>query len=951
MNTLEFLQRVLPSEGYYVTTVINTDGRRQGFFKTVDELATVCERLDKTNNNTYFAISAYKQKGNRRQDNVRATKVVAIDVDCGEGKPFPSWKEGLVELGKFVSDMGLPKPMVIHSGNGLHVYWVLKEELAPEDWKPLAEAMKQAAIAKEFHIDAGLTANSALVLRPVGTRNPKNGNTVKLLVDAEPVESSALTQSLSYYFRAAPAAAEGQQRENSLLQNLAVKQDFPPAVGSVVASKCKQIEWAINHQDEVDEPLWYDLIGVAAFCTDPDKTALEWSKGHPKFDEHATLQKLTHWKESASGPATCAKFEIDRPNGCRGCKYKGKIGSPARLGVQYQEIDAPTEAPDKVANTVQIPKPFKRTKDGIKVTIDDTDVDVCKFDIYPVGYGMDESLGYETVRYHWNRPHMGWQELVLRQAYLTDGNREFATAIADQGIVLYNKRQTEYFQLMLRTYMDELRQIRKMTNLYSTMGWKEKNTAFVLGNTLIRKDDNGVATEEQINLASVVNRQGSELYNPKGDIEQWTALTNVLEKGGLYAHMFVLGVGFSAPLYNFTGLKGLTVSLYGPTGGGKTLAQYWAQSIYGNPDKLHFAAKYTQNSLFTRLGTYANLPLTIDEVTMMNDKEVGDFCYWVSQGRDKARLNRNAEERDAKTWATPVIVSTNKSLQSKLIASGLDTDAQMARLLELTVPPAAMFTRNSEIGRKIYEAIHTNYGYVGRLFIKRLLEMGEEGIQASIAEASNSFRKRYKAKFSGEERYWEQSIILADLAMQLANDWGMIKFDHRKAIEWVLSQIGAIRRTVQENQVDSFDLLAEYMADCADAQVTVMHTVGQKPQPDFGRMPRSDIRVRLDVFRKSAADPFDKGTMMVDRTHFRKWLSVRGADYKTFKQELTEESALATPKSEKASLGKDTPTKLAQTYVIGFNLTHPRFQSLLENADVAADDLAYGQLQVVKNDT
>ena len=477
MNTLEFLQRVLPSEGYYVTTVINTDGRRQGFFKTVDELATVCERLDKTDNNTYFAISAYKQKGNRRQDNVRATKVVAIDVDCGEGKPFPSWKEGLVELGKFVSDMGLPKPMVIHSGNGLHVYWVLKEELAPEDWKPLAEAMKQAAIAKEFHIDAGLTANSALVLRPVGTRNPKNGNTVKLLVDAEPVESSALTQSLSYYFRAAPAAAEGHTRENSLLQNLAVKQDFPPAVGSVVASKCKQIEWAINHQDEVDEPLWYDLIGVAAFCTDPDKTALEWSKGHPKFDEHATLQKLTHWKESASGPATCAKFEIDRPNGCRGCKYKGKIGSPARLGVQYQEIDVPTEAPDKVANTVQIPKPFKRTKDGIKVTIDDTDVDVCKFDIYPVGYGMDESLGYETVRYHWNRPHMGWQELVLRQAYLTDGNREFATAIADQGIVLYNKRQTEYFQLMLRTYMDELRQIRKMTNLYSTMGWKEKNTA------------------------------------------------------------------------------------------------------------------------------------------------------------------------------------------------------------------------------------------------------------------------------------------------------------------------------------------------------------------------------------------------------------------------------------------------------------------------------------------
>lgn len=949
MNTLEFLQRVLPEQGFYVTTVINPNGRQQGFFNTVEELAKICERLDKTNNNTYFAISAFKEKGNRKQENVRATKVVAIDVDCGETKPFPSWKEGLVALGKFTAELDLPKPLIIHSGNGLHVYWVLEEELEPEEWKPLAEAMKQAAISKKFEIDAGLTANSALVLRPVGTHNPKNGNEVKLLVDAEPVKSLTLKDKLSYYYKAPAAAAEGHTRDNTLLDNLAVKKDFPPAVGSVVASKCKQIEWAVDNQDKVDEPLWYDLIGVAAYCVDPENTALEWSKGHTKFSEKDTIQKLTHWRESATGPATCVKFENDRPNGCRGCKYKGKIGSPARLGVQYQEVEVSHEAPDTDANSIPIPKPFKRTRDGIKVTIDDTDIDVCKFDIYPVAYGYDESLGYETVRFHWHRTHVGWTELVLRQAFLTEGNREFATAIADQGIVLYNKRQTEYFQLMLRSYMDELRQIRKMTNLYSTMGWKEKNTAFVLGNTLIRRDADGIVNEETINLASTVQRQGAELYNIKGSAEQWSALTSILEKGHLHTHMFVIGVGLSAPLYNFTGLKGLTVSLYGPTGGGKTLAQYWAQSIYGNPDKLHFAAKYTQNSLFTRLGTYANLPLTIDEVTMMNDKEVGDFCYWVSQGRDKARLNRNAEERDAKTWATPVIVSTNKSLQSKLIASGLDTDAQMARLLELTIPATPIFTRGTDVGRKIYESIHANYGHAGRVFIKKLVEMGEEGISAAIAEASQNFRKKYKANFSGQERYWEQAIILSDLAMSLADEWNLIQFDYQKSTEWVLSQIGAIRRTVQENQVDAFDLIAEYMADSADAQVTVMHTTGQKSQPDFSRMPRNDIRVRLDVYRKSAADPFDKGTMMIDRTHFRKWLSVRGADYKTFKQELTVENAVATPKSEKASMGKDTPVKLAQTYVIGLNLTHPRFQNLLENADMAADDLAYGQLQVVRN--
>ena len=89
------------------------------------------------------------------------------DLKCV--KDNTSWKEGLQELGKFVHTMSLPKPMIIYSGNGLHVYWVLTEELEPQDWKPLANAMKQAALDKGFKIDAGLTANSALVLRPVGT--------------------------------------------------------------------------------------------------------------------------------------------------------------------------------------------------------------------------------------------------------------------------------------------------------------------------------------------------------------------------------------------------------------------------------------------------------------------------------------------------------------------------------------------------------------------------------------------------------------------------------------------------------------------------------------------------------------------------------------------------------------------------------------------------------------
>jgi hypothetical protein len=947
MNTLEFLQRVLPSAGFYVTTVINPDGRRQGFFSTVDELAKAVTGLDQRGNNTYFALSAFVEKGNRKQENVRATKVIALDVDCGDGKPFPTWKEGLLALGKFIQQLSLPKPLIIHSGNGLHVYWVLTEELEPMRWKPLAEAMKAAAKDMGFDIDPTVPADSARVLRPVGTKNPKGGNIVKLLLDGPDVAVEVLAAALSAYMVAQPVSLPRSTTTSALSQALAVTMDIPPANAAVVAAKCQQIGWAIKNQGDVAEPFWYGLMGIAAYCTDDVATAIAWSDQHPNYNANDTVRKVQQWKSVTTGPTTCKKFDELRPAGCKGCKFKDKVGTPARLGIQYMEIAAPTTAPDTTAHDVPMPRPFKRTSDGIKMTVDETDIDVCKFDIYPVGYGRDESLGYETVRFHWNRPHVGWQELKMRQALLTEGHRDFPTVMADQGIVLNNRNQTGYFQIMLRSYMDELRQKRAMTNLYASMGWKENFSQFVIGDTILRRNADGSVSEESISLASGSARLGQELWSTSGSKDAWVNFTSLLDKADLRAHMFALAVGFSGPLYAFTGLKGLTVSLYGPTGGGKSLAQLWVQSIYGNPDKLHFAAKFTQNSLFGRMGLYAHMPMTIDEVTMMDNKEVGDFAYWVSQGRDKARMNRNAEERDSKSWAMPVIVSTNKSMNSKLIASGLDTDAQLARILEVSVPPSKIFTKDSTAGRKVYEFINDNYGHVGREFIKRLLELGETGIRAAIAQATEDFRAKYKANFSGEERFWEQAIILADLAARMANDWGLIAYDHKKGIEWVLAQVGAIRRAVSEFKVDAFDLLTEYLNENSDATLTVTQTGTNKPMVDFSRVPRGELRVRFELHRRSNGDMFSHGTVMLDRTHFRRWLALRGADYKTFMGELQDESVIATPKSNKAYLGKDSPIKLGQSYVIGVNLTHPRLQGILSDADQAIEDMAYGQLKVV----
>lgn len=956
MDTLNFLERVLPTEGNYCASVAfqRKDGKKalyNKFFSSVKDLADFLFLVSERDNDVYYALSTFAQDAEgevrRKQAYMQRSKLLAIDVDVGkEHNSYPDRKSALLALTDFVGRAKLPDPLIVSSGMGFHAYWVLDVELPSDDWTPLASALKSCWQAFGLEADPAVTGDSARVLRPVGTKHTKSGKTVTIIRDAAPVSYGTMRDALKQYYSVAPQVPD-YLKGRSASVSLNTQPEHPPAVGFVVASKCKQIASAIKDPEKVSEPLWYAIMGVAAHTTDPKETAIQWSKGHPSYSEQDTLDKLEQWKSNATGSTTCARFAAINPAGCHGCPFKGRVNTPNALGRAYQEAPVDVSAPDPVSQAIELPRPFKRTSMGIKYTVDDTDIDVCPFDIYPVGYGKDEALGYETVRFHWNRPHVGWTLLSFRQALLTDGNRDFATTMADNGIVLRSQKQTEDFRQMLRAYMDELRQRRAMSNLYTSMGWKEGSKQFVLGDTIIKADTSGEIIEDTASLSSQANKNSHDMYATAGTLGAWVEGTRTFETADMPWHMFALNLGFAAPLFNFTGLKGLTVSLYGPTGGGKTLAQYFVQSIYGDPDKLHFAAKFTQNTLFSRLGMYNNLPMTIDEATMFNDKEVGDFLYWVSQGRDKARLNRNADEREAKTWATPVIVSTNVSLHSKLVSSGIDTDAQMARLLEVRIPAHRLFKQDTSAGQKIYTHLMQNYGHAGRVFLKELVRLGDERIREMIEEARKSFATRYNAHFAGEERYWETAIVLQDLAASIASRLGLIKYDYTKGTRWVLEQLGTIRYAATENRADSFDLLSEYLNEVADCAVTVMHT-GSQITPDMSRCPRGELRARFDVYRSKHSSPFERGVLYVDRGHFRKWLSMRGADYNTLVNEFDMENIHVKPKSGRIMLGKDTPIKVGATYVLGIDLTHPRLVGILNDADEAMERIANTKLKVVK---
>ena len=712
--------------------------------------------------------------------------------------------------------------------------------------------------------------------------------------------------------------------------NLATKKAVGTGIlGDLHAELTVKEMW--NLLDRIDADVEYDTwlkVGMAIYSQWPDKSGLDiwdqWSQRGSSYTDKGDYSPAAKWRSFAGVNEVTVGTLVHlakvsnttpppSPTSFVTQIHQGKITLPK----SYKHIT--------VGNVVQI---YKTVKDEAGNWVD---ILCSPWDIYPTSHGYDEALGYETARFKWERPHKGWTDLVLRSALLNQGNKEFATAITDQTGTVLDTDESMRFKSMLKKFLEELQSIKSPTPRYSCMGWKDEGEVFVLGNSQLKRSSGGKVTEETSSFGQTVNADRLRAYAPRGTRAVWDVLSTTIDKAPLPIHGFVLGVALSAPLYKFAGLKGVVLSLYGQTGAGKTLAQYWAQSIWGNPQELHIRANHTVNALYARMGFSSNLPVTIDEVTMMVDKEVGNFCFNVSQGSDKLRLTQYAEERPANKWSLPVVVSTNKSLQSKLTASGTETDAQLARLFEMVMPVENLLSQSSNLGQAIYQTLSGNYGHLGRDFIQRLMRFDNDTLVKLIEGSYTLVQKKYKVEFSGPERYWQQLFALTYLSLRLAKDWGLLSFNIDPCMIAGLSQLANNRHAAEDVKQTPDEVLAEYLAEHARLSVVVYENSKTGAYVmDENRKPVDTIRIRYDIHidKNGVAS---RGLVTVDRTHFREWVTVAGHDYASFSKSLYAMGVLVSKANERATLSKNTPFKIPQKRVVKLKLGHPSLNSILRD--------------------
>lgn len=916
MTELELLDLVQPAEGWYAVLGIKGESVIQELVATREEVITTAERFVRLERNVFFGVAKFETNENRQKENVKALKAFWLDIDCGEGKAEVNPKTGrpdgyidqatgLTELAKFCKLIGLPKPVLVNSGRGIHAYWPLQEEVTRQEWEPVAKRFRELCVLHNLHVD-GKVFEVARVLRIPGTFNFKDDppTPVEVISWAEPVEFKEF-----YTLLGVSDPAEFKPKVKRELTELGKSLAESTAtsfkkimIRSAQGNGCAQLLYAYENQDSISEPLWWDALSVAQFCSDRDTAIHKLSNQHPDYDPADTEEKASHSK----GPHTCAEFEKSNPGGCDECPFKGKIKSPIVLGKEIveasEEDNVVTVEPQEEGEEQEVhkipkyPNPFFRGKGGgIFMQLEDDEAEpvrVYEHDLYVVKRMRDPVLG-DVVVMKLHLPRDGVKEFVVTNIAVSDP-KELRKALASHGVLCATKK-LNLLMAFIHASVKELQYKRRAETMRTQFGWADNDSKIIIGDREITKD--GTFHSPPSHTTAIF----ADMMQPTGDIEKWKEVFNMYNVPGLEPHAFAALTAFGSPLLKFTGQSGAMINLiHKDSGTGKSTALFMANSVIGDPARLCTIWKDTKAAKFLRMGIMNNFANTIDEITNTPPAEFSDLIYGASQGRgaDRSKASSNELRLNTTTWQSITLCSSNASFYEKLAALKNSPDGEMMRLIEYRIEPSSII--DPVVAKHMFDhQLRENYGHAGDVYAEWLINNLEEAkstLQAIQAKIDKEL------KLTSRERFWSAVLACNITGGLIAKNLGLIDYDMKAIYGWATKMILGMREEVKPPVEDVASIIGDYINRHMQ-NILVVNDEGDrraKMAPVPLLEPRGELLIRYEPDTKKlfiVAGPFKKYCVehQINYKHVLEQLKKKGIFIDTMNKRMSKGMRIVSP--------------------------------------------------------
>lgn len=957
-DMISFLRLVLPTAPYYAAVVAEPETKKytQRAIGSVDLLANVLLTASNDGKNAFFGCAGFGQSWHddpdgrknldgsikkvfRTQVNAHAMRAfwLDLDVEAGNEKKYDTQAAAAQDLARFVKLIGLPTPLIVNSGGGLHVYWPLSKDISAVNWNKVAALLDAVVKYSGLKADPSRTMDAASILRPVHTTNWKpeygeHGHPVKVARAGEPAEPIAIVECLRAYaasngvtptiptsssvkpVTSVPVALQGVMQNPAFMQAMGhvmtgqEQQDKNP---QRIIKLCQQVREAGKEL----EPAWFAMMTVMKCCYKGKEAARILSKLDSRYSEDGFEEKWRYVESQNGGPAVCTTFDRECPGKCNTCPYKGKIRSPAELGREMRQ--AVTETPvqvtiqttppanlnplaaalsQQVSNVYLINDPRFEMKEGeglfhIKEEQVDGDEPVFKRTllmpqcIYLLSaQRMEVSFSHAEMTYIWMVTEKGQPQRQVRMIA-----RDFKSDIAlrewcfnNQLLVTPGKEKLK--DEFMRTYLAQMQRKIPQIVMREHFGWTQSKSqdgatslGFITGDTLIAAH----MPPTTIGLRPVLESFAEERLTSMGELEVWKNVPAFYQRHNIMWGQFGICLAFGATLMKFApgAARNGIVNFWGISGTGKTTIQRVINSVWGHPEKMLLNVQSTNNSRYKMMGWLRNMPICIDEATKLNEQELSDTLFQISEGEEKERLNTDGSLQQSGSWNTIAVISANHAVLDKMAAFLQQRDAEVKRVLDietLKCPGAEVEAVQME------RTIERNFGVAGTYFLQRLLD--NEKVLASIPVAID----RWSAVNSNaqDERYWNSTVACAMIAGRLAKSMGLIDFDMDMLEVYALREIKRMRSALISSKSSGTALLADMLADKM-REMLVVKTAERIGAIDASmpthmdeyirRMPLGTLDIRIEL---------DTNTVYVRKSAFNAWCSDHNITARTLLSEL-----------------------------------------------------------------
>jgi hypothetical protein len=443
------------------------------------------------------------------------------------------------------------------------------------------------------------------------------------------------------------------------------------------------------------------------------------------------------------------------------------------------------------------------------------------------------------------------------------------------------------------------------------MGWTPDNESFLIGETEVLGHG-----KTRRAASSPLIRDVSRLLKPKGDYQVWKDSINKLNLPELEMQAFGLFVSFGSPLMRFTSTNGMTFCFTGLSGAAKSGSLLAALSVWGAPKPLS-VYESTDNAFNLRAMSLKNIMMGMDEVHDKPPEQISKLIHLISQGKGKMRMQSsvNSEREQQEIASMLCLMSSNISLYDLLLNKKANASGEIMRLLEYVLTPPSYMTL--DVGRSIFDPLHSNYGHAGVEFMDRLLTMGDAAIRARIQKWSKRIMET-KLGTNAAFRFYETAFSATFAGAEIANEAGIISFDIDRIFDKVMLETIRVRDHTQKHQVTDYEgLLGEFLNDNW-RRGTLIFDEGRVIHEPFG-----ELVARVEI---------GNSTQYVSKSKFKKFLGEKSVGSAEFEKALEKSTVRLESKKLRLSTGWKAGMTTPPVHVYAFQYEVPK-EILDDNKD------------------